>query len=137
VNSRPIFYITRDIERALGSEPSPRYFIIANDSPYARSVKEKYPDFVMIVESPVPLDTFELLEKEETADFIEKVFGKEKPAIVVFKNTVRIEEFCVKKGWLLLNPPTALAEKIENKITQVEWLGELSELLPSFKIAPA
>ena len=49
---------------------------------------------------------------------------------------MRIEEFCVKKGWQLLNPLTALAEKIENKITQAEWLGELTELLPSFMIAP-
>ncbi len=54
----------------------------------------------------------------------------------MFKPTVRIEEFCAKKDWQLLNPPTALAEKIENKITQAEWLGELAELLPSFKIAP-
>ena len=131
-----VVYITRDIERTLGCEPSPSYFVVANDSSYARSVKEKYPDFVLLVESPVPLDTFEILEKEETAEFIEKIFGTEKPAIVVFKPTVRIEEFCAKKDWQLLNPPTALAEKIENKITQAEWLGELAELLPSFKIAP-
>ena len=131
-----IIYITRDIERALGVGPSPSYFIVTNDGPYARSIKEKYPDFVLLVESPVPLDTFEILEKEETAEFIEKIFGTEKPAIVVFKPTVRIEEFCAKKDWQLLNPPTALAEKIENKITQAEWLGELAELLPSFKIAP-
>ena len=138
-----VVYITRDKERALGVEPSPSYFIVTNDGPYARSIKEKYPDFVMLLESPclagrqaVPLDTFELLEKEETAEFIEKIFGTEKPAIVVFKPTVRIEEFCAKKDWQLLNPPTALAEKIENKITQAEWLGELAELLPSFKIAP-
>jgi len=132
-----IIYVARDIERALGTLPSPRYFIISNDSPYARSVKEKYLDFVMLVESPIPLDTFEILEKGETAAFIEKKCGKEKPQIVVFKNTVRIEELCAEKGWRLLNPPTALAEKIENKITQAEWLGELAGLLPSFVIAPA
>jgi hypothetical protein len=133
----PIIYVTRDIERALGAEPSPSYCIVANDSPYARSMQEKYPDFVILVESPHPLDTFEILEKEETAVFLEKVFGKEKPAIVVFKNTVRIEELCTKKSWELLNPSSSLAEKIENKISQAEWLGELAELLPSFIIAPA
>ncbi len=47
-----VVYITRDIERALGAEPSPSYCIVANDSPYARSIKEKYPDFVLLVESP-------------------------------------------------------------------------------------
>ena len=78
-----VVYITRDIERALGAEPSPSYFIVANDGPYARSIKEKYPDFVMLLESPclagrqaVPLDTFEMLEKEETAEFIEKILKK-------------------------------------------------------------
>ena len=67
-----IIYVTRDIERALGIEPSASYFIVANDSPYARSTKEKYRDFVLLVKSPVPLDTFELLEKEETIKFIEE-----------------------------------------------------------------
>jgi hypothetical protein len=136
-----VIYIARDIERALGIEPSANYFIVTNDSPYARSIKEKYPDFILLVESPIPLDTFELLEKEETADFIKNKSKeqreKEKPNVLVFKNTARIEEFFAKKGWWLLNPPSALAEKIENKITQVEWLCELAELLPSFKIAPA
>jgi hypothetical protein len=155
---KPIVYIARDIERALGVEPSASYFIVANDSLYANSIREKYPDFVLLVESPVPLDTFELLEKEETEDFIKSKSKEqksklaldsdrgskdiekkeiEKPNVLVFKNTVRIEELCAKKGWLLLNPPSSLAEKIENKITQAEWLGELAELLPSFVIAPA
>jgi hypothetical protein len=133
----PIINIARDMERALGIPPSTKYLIITNDSLYARSIQEKYPDFVLLVDSPVPLDTFELLEKEETADFIEKKFGEEKPVILVFKTTKQIEEICAKKGWLLLNSTSALAEKIENKITQVEWLGELAELLPSFIIAPA
>ena len=155
-----IIYVTRDIERALGVLPSADYLIVANDSEYARSVKEKYPDFVLLIDSPVPLDTFGILEKEETAAFIEKAvnqkkyssglstrpagrqaedfrLAKDKPNIIVFKSTARIEEFCAKNGWKLLNPPSALAEKIENKITQTEWLGELAELLPRFDIAPA
>jgi len=145
----PVIYIARDIERALGKEPSPGYFVVANDGEYARSVQKKYPDFVLIVESSVPLDTFELLEREETAAFIDKASkggpGQEKPAVIVFKNTARIEELCAKKGWQLLNPSAALAEKIENKITQTEWLGlakhdsaeSLAGLLPAFTIAPA
>ena len=76
MNTQPIIYITRDIERALGTTPSPSYFIVANNSHYARSIKEKYPDFVCLIESPVPLDTFEILEKDETADFIEEVMSQ-------------------------------------------------------------
>ena len=142
-------YIARDIERALGCGPSPGYFVVANNSEYARSVQKKYPDFILLVDSPAPLDTFEILEKEETAAFVEKISkndpGQVKPAILVFKSTARIEELCAKKGWTLLNPPAALAEKIENKITQVEWLGlakhdsaeSLASLLPAFTISPA
>ena len=132
-----IIYITRDIERALGKEPSNVYFIVANDGVYARSIKKKYPDFVLLVDSPILFDTIDLLEKEETAAFIKEKFGKDKPSILVFKNTVRIEEFCMKKNWELLNPLAALAEKIENKISQAEWLGSLADLLPNFKIAIA
>jgi len=138
-----IAYITRDIERALGALPSESYFIVANDGAYARTIKAVYPDFILLIESPAPLDTFELLEHPETATFFKKIFGKampagrqEKPSIIVFKNTVRIEELCAKKDWALLNPPTTLAEKIENKITQTEWLGDLATLLPAFKILP-
>jgi hypothetical protein len=200
LSSNKTIYIARDIERTLGTEPSEDYLIVTNDDKYARSIKEKYPDFVLLVKSPIPLDTFEILEKEETADFIKEKCGKKslendqvitpvipakagilsndrvsnvksnkvnlessvtqdprfrgddkmtyasssasstssnKPNILVFKNTMRIEELCAKKGWRLLNPRAVLAEKIENKISQVDWLGELSELLPNFKIAPA
>jgi hypothetical protein len=140
-----VIYIARDIERALGMEPSETYRIVANDGEYARTIREKYSDFVLLIESPVLLDTFELLERNETADFLEKILGKniqEQPLILVFKNTTRIEEFCKSKKWRLLNPSAALAEKIENKITQAEWLGmtgeagDLASLLPEFKIAP-
>ena len=141
---QPTIYVARDIERALGAKPSPDYLIVTNDDIYSRSIQMHYPDFVLCIQSPVPLDTFELLEKEETAGFIKKKTSArqsstaaDKPDILVFKSTARIEELCAKKGWRLLNPPAVLAEQVENKISQAAWLGELSNLLPSFIIAPA
>ena len=41
-----------------------------------------------------------------------------------------------ENGWTLLNPSSKLAEKIENKITQIEWLGELgNKYLPPHTVA--
>jgi predicted ATP-grasp superfamily ATP-dependent carboligase len=56
------------------------------------------------------------------------------PQILVFKNTPQIETICKKNNWRLLNPPSALANKVEEKISQVEWLGELAKYLPPHQI---
>ncbi len=69
---------------------------------------------------------------EETLELLKKV-----PAgtnVVVFKNNAAIERYCKEHGITLLNPPAELSEKIENKITQVKWLGELASLLPKHEI---
>src|SRR6185295_8622412 len=39
-----------------------------------------------------------------------------------------------EQGWKLLNPPAVLAEKIENKISQISWLGDLAKYLPPHKV---
>lgn len=69
---------------------------------------------------------------EETLDLLKKV-----PAgttVLTFKNNAAIERYCKERGITLLNPPAELSEKIENKITQVEFLGELAALLPEHAI---
>lgn len=125
-----ILYITREIERALAQEPVDNYFILTNKTPYSITIKEKYPDNVHIVESPSLLDTYELLTLPETAALVPKYNAH----VLVFKNTTHIEEFCKNKNWKLLNPSAELSEIVENKISQVKWLGELSSLLPPHSI---
>ncbi len=125
-----IVYIARDIERALGKTPEGNYHIITNRTPFAEEIKLKYPMHVLLVDSPTILDTYELLLNPEVQDIITTF----KAQILVFKNTIHIEELCKEKGWALLNPSAELSEKIENKISQVKWLGELSSLLPPHKV---
>lgn len=111
----PIVYVTRDSERAeaiLSMAGSKNYSIISGNG-------EK--------------DTLELLNSLE----VQKEIDAKRAAILVFKNTIQIEKLAQEKGWLLLNPSAELAEKIENKITQVGWLGELASLLPPHKIGLA
>jgi predicted ATP-grasp superfamily ATP-dependent carboligase len=47
--------------------------------------------------------------------------------ILVFKNTARIEPISALHGWNLINPKASLSETVENKISQVEWLGDLGK----------
>ncbi|MES3031599.1 MAG: ATP-grasp domain-containing protein [Patescibacteria group bacterium] len=125
-----IVYVTRDIERALGKTPEGDYFIVANKTPYAEEIKTQFPHNILLIDSPETLDTLELLAHAEVESFIAKLSA----SILVFKNTKAIEALAEEKGWDLLNPSSELAEKVENKITQVEWLGELAELLPPHQI---
>ncbi len=52
--------------------------------------------------------------------------------VIVFKNNAAIERYCKDNGINLLNPPAALSEKIENKITQVELF---KEFMPPYQIS--
>ena len=125
-----IIYVARDIERALGKEPVGNYFIITNETSYARMLQEKYPDNIWLIKSPQILDTYELLVLPE----VQKTISEHQSQILVFKNTTHIEALCKEKGWQLLNPSAKLSDEVESKISQVEWLGELTSLLPPHKI---
>lgn len=116
---KSITYITRDIERALGMDPSPEYHIVCNKCPYSESIKQKYPDFVTLIESSAkPMGTGDLITKYTEG---KKISGD----ILVFKNTARIEPIATAGGLNLINPKAQLGELVENKISQIEWLGEI------------
>src|SRR5690242_3478977 len=102
---RPIVYITRDIERALGMEPSARYLVISNDTPYGKEVQKKHPEHVRLVTSDTGalLDTFDLLALPSVAAFI----AERNARIMVFQNNPRIERLSHERGWTLLNPSAA------------------------------
>lgn len=110
IHMTSIVYVARDRERAEGISENGEYSIISDNG--AR-------------------DTYNLLQDERNIDFIKK----KKASVLVFKNNIQIEQFCKERGLKLLNPSATLSEKVENKITQVEWLGELASLLPSHKIS--
>ncbi len=100
----PVIYVTKDRERADGMAESKMYSIVIGDG---------------------------------TEDTVGVLSHADLPAgsnILVFKNTKQIEEVAKEKGLNLLNPSAELAEKIENKITQVGWLAELADLLPPHHI---
>lgn len=54
--------------------------------------------------------------------------------MLVFKNTAQIEKICEEKKWVLLNPSAKTAGTVEEKISQVSWLGPLANFLPNHKI---
>ncbi len=140
-----IIYVTRDIERALGIAPSEHFHIITNRTPYSDVIKLQHPKFITLIDPKndpksvateslrihALLDTAQLLENSTVIGFINEQNKKAKNplgvGILVFKNTAIIESICNKNSWHLLNPRADLAEKIENKVTQAEWLGDIGE----------
>jgi len=126
----PIVYVTRDLERALGVPlDTPGYFIISNFSPFAKSTAKGRKNILLIKEREL-LDTYKLLEHQKTKQFIKK----NKAKILVFKNTPQIEKTCAENGWQLLNPSAELSSKVEEKISQIEWLGPLKKYLPNYTV---
>ncbi|MEO8637651.1 MAG: ATP-grasp domain-containing protein [Candidatus Taylorbacteria bacterium] len=109
---KTIIYVTRDRERGEGKPEGKDYSIISKNG---------------------SVNTYNLLLDPD----VEKEINEKRAHIVVFKNSLEIEKLAKKNKWKLLNPEAALAERVENKITQGEWLQDLARLLPPFEIAPA
>lgn len=129
--TQTIFYITRDIERAAGYFLStPAVHSISNNSPFAKSLKDAYPDRIFLIESDSTLDTHELLKHPETKKILENFTN---PSILVFKNTPLIEKWCAENKYTLLNPAYTLASSIEEKITQLAKLRDFFELMPRYE----
>lgn len=129
--NEPVIYVTRDLERALGLPlATPGYFIIANFTPFAKLTAAGH-DNVLLIEAAKLLDTHELLAHPQAVDFIT---ARTNPHILVFKNTGVIEKICAGHNWHLLNPSATLANMIEEKISQIEWLGDLTYFLPPHQI---
>ena len=131
LNNNSVVYITRDIERALGAPPNlNNYFIISNFTDFAKQIAGDKTN-VLLIEDGQQLDTWQLMEHQETKKFLAKLTN---PNILVFKSTNQIERICQKNNWKLLNPQTDLANKIEEKISQIDWLDDLTHLLPDHNI---
>lgn len=123
----PVIYVARDAERAIGLPPIPGFFIIANYSAFAKRQNAVRRDMTLI-KSDRLLNAAELLSRPETAELFQKTKGK--ASFLVFKNTEFIEKICAEKNWRLINPSAKLAAQVEEKISQIEWLGDLRKFLP-------
>ncbi len=127
----PVAYIARDIERALGlTLPTRGYCIVSNATAFAKKIANGSDD-ALLIPSEHPLDTEELLRHELTMPFLRK-HGIRR--VVVFKNTSHIERAASALGLELLNPPADISKIVEEKISQVRWLGELATYLPPHTI---
>ncbi|MEI6304715.1 MAG: ATP-grasp domain-containing protein [Candidatus Taylorbacteria bacterium] len=127
-----IIYITREIERALGTKPNEHYIIVSNKTRYGESVKQQFPDSVILIDGGEKglLGTTDLLGHEITKSLISDIKSRSvdssiAPSILVFKNTTRVETSAKLLNCNLLNPGAMLSERVENKITQLRWLGSL------------
>ena len=128
-------YITRDIERALGlGLDVPGFVIISNNTPFAKQIQQqaKQSNIILVEKDDENLlDTWQLLEHPTTIDALQ---AENITDIIVFKPTQKIERICEKQSWQMLNPSATLSDTIEEKISQVAWLDELTTYLPNHQI---
>lgn len=131
---QPVVYIVRDLERALGLPlNTPGNYIISNFTSFANSLSKGHKN-VLLIKNKELLDTRDLLTHPKAEKFI---LGLKKPGILVFKNTPVLEKICAQKGYHLLNPSAQLANTVEEKVTQVKWLGSLKKFLPPHEVKPS
>lgn len=132
LGKKRLFYVCRDIERAEAGLllDLPNFHILSSQSEFAKQLQGKYRKQVHLSKINSPQDTLDLLKDQSLGGQIEK-----NDLVVVFKPTVQIEALCHERGWKLINPPAALANRVEEKMSQVEWLGPLSKYLPDTKIS--
>lgn len=126
---RRLFYVCRDIERAVKADFAEKnYCVISNHNKFSAMMARRFPNITLIKDKEL-LDTRQLLLHTTTKKIVRK-----NDYVLVFKNSALIEAICAKNGWRLLNPDAKLAEKVESKISQIEWLGQLAKYLPQRQI---
>lgn len=130
IGARRIFYVCRDVERAVAGLflGIPNFFVITNDSNYSRQLLSTYPDLILVKDCAL-LDTLQLLKTKQCHDAI-----RPKDYLVVFKPNKQMALLCAENKWQLLNPPAELGNVIEEKISQVDWLGPLKKYLPPHQV---
>ncbi len=131
LKKQPIVYVTREIERALGLPPKTAGFsIISNLRGFAKQNEHNFDTDLLIPALDKYRDTWELLSQKETKHWMDAHKKGIQPAIVVFKPTQQIERIATERGWSVLNPSASISQRVEEKISQIEWLGNLASVLP-------
>ncbi|MBI2577800.1 MAG: ATP-grasp domain-containing protein [Candidatus Wildermuthbacteria bacterium] len=129
----PIFYITKDPERATGIEDIlENYHIICPyKSPLTRQLKESgVRVFVIEEEYPQNLEkalragTYGMLQLECVKKYLNEESKGETPRILILKNSKLMELWCEKQGWKLFAPKANTATAYENKISQYNKLKD-------------
>ena len=135
-SGQKIVYVTREIERALGTAPNDGYIIVSNATAYGKTVQKQYPDSVILVDAPDGelLGTTDLLLHPTVSAMVNSLDATS-TGLLVFKNTARVESAAKTLNRKLLNPPSVLSERVENKISQIRWLGQIGDrYLPSHAV---
>ncbi|MDO8499341.1 MAG: NUDIX domain-containing protein [bacterium] len=128
LNGSRLFYVCRNLERAVALGKIKGCFIITNYCPSSAILAKGLPN-VIFIKGKTILDTRDLLNHPRVKTTI-----RHNDYIIVFKNTHELTKICLDNNWRLLNPPAALSNTVEEKISQVEWLGNLGKFLPPHRI---
>ncbi|MCA9382427.1 hypothetical protein KC660_03410, partial [Candidatus Dojkabacteria bacterium] len=127
INNRPIFYITKDYEKALGLEGLLPYLtMITPHQRFVSKTKLKLQEFE--IESQ-KASTYRILQNSKVEEFIK---SKDENALIqVFKINSQIERVSNENNFILLNPKSKLNLLFEQKISQYELLSQAGTNFPT------
>lgn len=128
---RPVAYIVRDIERALGfTDLSPEFYIITNKTTFANDLASKNEQIFLVNEEAL-LSTSGLLGNQMVQKFLEL---KNISDVIIFKPSRLIENKCEQLGLKLLNPPVELSSQVEEKISQLDFFASLKKVFLPYTV---
>lgn len=111
-----IFYITSDLERALGVENLLFNYNIIYSKPSQLAVPATDAGaYLKNFTSDSYYSSTKLLENPEVINYIKTSSQGNKPTIIVYKSDSKIEQICENNGFNLLNPRKQIHKEVENK----------------------
>ena len=121
----PVIFVAKDPDKGLGfSEKIPGFYIMCPKEKITPDLQIKFGD--SIIPSKISGSTRAILADENNLRKIQSLGAK----ILVFKNTPQIAKIARENNLEILNNSPELSSKIEDKISQFNWLENLREFLP-------
>ena len=123
--NRPVFFLTKDIERAIGLEDTyPNYHIITSSTNHTTTHILKERGYNIYITPRPAKYSFDLLLMPDVQKYITQHTNKHKPAIMFFKNSPASEFHTKQLNWQLLAPPSKVSKVFERKIQQSKIFEE-------------
>ncbi|MDP3954859.1 MAG: hypothetical protein Q8Q15_00660 [bacterium] len=139
--NEPIFYVSPDLSRAIGLETElENYHIICLDDSQlvdllmARGMKVFSLERALGRKNQVIRSTGEILAHPLVQTYIEKESLGERPNLLFFKPSKKIENVARQKSYFLLGNPSSLNEKFEDKISFYNLCREYDLPVPEGEI---
>ena len=123
--NEPVFFLAKDVERAIGLEDTyPNYYIITSSTNHTTTRLLKERGYNIYTTPHTVKYSFDLLLMHDVQQYIGHHANQYKPAIMFFKNSPASEFHTKQLNWQLLASPSRVSKIFERKIQQSKIFEE-------------